>query len=763
MPDSVTGSVERITYFNSENGYTVLRLRPDKKSDPDVQDAVSREGTLTVIGVMPELGIGESVEYTGAWINDPKYGKQFRAETVTPTQPDSLDGIRRYLSSGIVKGIGEATADKIVKHFGRDTLTILNGSPQRLHEVRGLKESMIPKLIKAWEENVGTRQTMIFLQQYGVSPKMAKRIIDHYGSTATEAVKANPYTLADDVFGIGFMRADQVALKMGFARDSMERMRAGLNYALNSMASDGHTCAPRGMLIETGLKLLQIDEGLRDKLESALDMQLMRGDLIADNLDIQGHEDLEVIYLPDFHKAERDSAKALRLMANTPSSLQSIYDEKARPGGLPKNTRQKDAEDAFWTEFVSELAEETGIRLSDQQQDAVRAALDHKISVMTGGPGTGKTTTLKMVVAALNLHKRKFSLASPTGRAAKRLGEATGEYASTVHRLLGYTADDGFSMGGDSQLDVEMVIVDESSMLDLKLLTALLRAMKPETHLMFVGDVDQLPSVGAGNVLRDVIACGLAHVTVLDAIFRQEAGSHIVTNAHSINHGELPQMDNQSDDFFFFRADTPEEAGELTLEIVTERLGRKFGDINPLSDVQVIAPMYRGPAGVDTLNRILQQALNPPARSKPEKKHADRIFRFGDKVMQIKNNYDKDVFNGDIGIISGVDIDDNVVEVSFDGLYASYEFDEFDQLVHAYCISVHKSQGAEYPIVVLPLMTQHYVMLQRNLLYTAVTRAKRAVVLVGMRQAVSTAVKNKRVSERFSGLLPRLQASNRRG
>jgi exodeoxyribonuclease V alpha subunit len=736
MPDTLTGVVERITFRSDESGYTVLKLKPDRR----VREAEAKDGTVAVIGVMPQVAPGESLELTGAWVDDQRYGRQFRAETVTPVQPNSLDGIRRYLASGIVQGIGEATADKIVKHFGRDTLDVLNREPAKLMDVPGLKPQLAEKLVQAWQENVGTRQTYIFLQNYGVTPKMAKRIHDHFGTQAIEAVQKNPYTLADEVFGIGFLKADQIARNMGLATDAPYRLRAGLNYTLNQLASDGHTCYPRPLLLKAALELLGLGEPQLRLLEEALEAQLRFGDLETDSLMLDGVP-TELVYLPSYIAAERSVARSLKLMRLTRSKI------------------QKDHAKTDWPKLLAKLSERDHVGLSDQQKGAVQAALTEKISVLTGGPGTGKTTTLKMVIAALKEKKHKVSLCSPTGRAAKRLAEATGEEAYTIHRLLGYSPDGGFGTDEDAPLKTEMVVVDEASMLDVQLFAALLRAIPPEAHLLLVGDIDQLPSVGAGNVLRDVIDSGMAHVTRLQTIFRQDEGSHITLIAHQINQGQMPTLQNQSKDVFFFSIeDDLEEAAQLVVDIVTERIPRRFGP-EASAQVQVLAPMYRGPLGVDRLNRDLQKALNPQGWDRPHKKIGERVFLVGDKVMQTRNNYELDVYNGDIGRIAHIDTVENVFEVVFDGRVVFYEREHLEDLVLAYCISTHKSQGSEYPIVVMPVVTQHYMMLQRNLLYTAITRAKTAVVLVGDRQrkAVRIAVNNNKVTERYSGLLTRLK------
>lgn len=732
--ETLTGTIERITFYNDENGYTVLKMTPEGKEQP--VGAVARDGTIAVVGSMPELAAGENVEFSGAWFNDPRWGMQFRAEMVRPVVPTSEEGIVNYLSSGLVKGIGPRTAEKIVRHFGADTLVILEKDPSRLDEVPGLKTDLAKKLITAWAENQAVRQSMIYLQGYGISSKMAVRIHAEYGGDTIRKVDEDPYRLADEVFGIGFIKADAIAQKMGVETDAPIRIRAGLHFALNRLASEGHTFAPRTVLLNTAAELLGIEMSTR--IAAALEGQLSAGELLTEMLPGDDGEPMQAIYLPVYYYAEKGAAKLLRELAECPS-------------GLVGSWKKTD-----WPTFLKDLAKKNNVSLTEQQQGAVQAALMSKVSVLTGGPGTGKTTTLRMVINALLHAKRTFRLASPTGRAAKRLSEATGQIASTIHRMLGYAPDGGFELDEDSPLETDMLIVDEASMLDLVLFYNLLKALRPTTHLMLVGDVDQLPSVGAGNVLRDVINSGRAHVTRLETIFRQSEDSLIVVNAHHVNHGETPQLNNQSSDFFFFREEDPEKAAELVVDIVKNRLPRKFDDIDPLDDVQVIAPMYRGPVGVNALNEALQGALNGDSRQ-AEKKLGGRLFRAGDKVMQIKNNYEKEVFNGDIGRITGINFDDNEIEVVIDGNYIYYDFTEAEELTHAYCISTHRSQGAEYPIVVIPLLTQHYMMLQRNLLYTAITRAKQTVVIVGTHKAVAMAVQNNKVSDRFSGLLARLK------
>jgi exodeoxyribonuclease V alpha subunit len=729
--DTLTGTIERITFYNEENGYTVAKITPDQAR----MDAVARDGTVTVVGVMPELNTGEAAEFNGQWVNDPRWGMQFKAEQVKPILPTSLEGIRNYLSSGIVKGLGPRTADKIVDYFGEETLDILSRTPHRLDEVPGLKTDLAKKLLTAWAENQTVRQTMIFLQGYGVTSRMAVKIHEEYGNDTISKVKEDPFRLADEVFGIGFIKADTIARSMGVAPDAPGRIRAGLFYALNKLSNEGHTYAPRELLTTTAMELLSVDT--RAGIEAVMTQQLFREELISETIVESNGGSVEAIYLPMYYHSERGSAERLRDIALSPSALAESW----------KDTR--------WPQFLAKLAKEQEVTLTDQQQGAVKAALTSKVSVLTGGPGTGKTTTLRMVIQALNSADRTFALASPTGRAAKRLSEATGEPASTIHRLMGYSPGEGFLHDEDYPLDIDMLIVDEASMLDLVLFYNMLKALRPFTHLMLVGDVDQLPSVGAGNVLRDVINSDLAHVTRLETIFRQSEDSLIVLNAHRVNQGEAPHTHNKSSDFFFFREEDPALVAELIVDIVKNRLPDKFG-FDPIEDIQVIAPMYRGPAGVNMLNDSLQRALNGDRRM-AETRLAGRLFRVGDKVMQTRNNYDKEVFNGDIGRIYAMDFDDNTLEVVIDGRFVYYDFNEADDLTLAYCISTHRSQGSEYPVVVLPLLTQHYMMLQRNLLYTAITRAKQTVVLVGTQKAIHMAVGNNKVAERYSGLLARLK------
>ncbi|MCY3831991.1 MAG: ATP-dependent RecD-like DNA helicase [Chloroflexi bacterium] len=746
MDEQLAGTIERITYYNEDNGYSVVKILPDKR----YPRAQARDGTVAVVGFMPQLNEGESAEFTGEWVTDPKYGRQFRAQQAMPVAPSTTEGIINYLSSGIVRGIGPVTAEKIVNHLGEDTVAILDAEPERVYDVPRLKRQLAERLIEAWPKKRAERNILIYLQGLGISARIAQRIVNEYSGHTRQIIENNPYQLADDVFLIGFRKADQIARNMGLQLDDTRRLRAGLHFALNEMAREGHTYAPRNELLEKAADLLAVHDV--SALTIALQGQVAAGKLIEDELPNGGAgepvrlRDLlqdsapvkEAIYLPRFFRAETAASQMLRNIASAKSPI------------------SRDHRDTDWPRFLTKLGADNEISLSSQQQDAVRAALTSKLSVLTGGPGTGKTTTLRMLISALHAGDYRFNLASPTGRAAKRLGEATGEEASTIHRLLGFSPDEGgFEHDESNPLPADMVVIDEASMLDLQLFHSLLKALQPTAHLLLVGDVDQLPSVGAGNVLRDVIDSGIAEVTRLEQIFRQDDKSRIVSNAHRINRGEHPLTDNQAKDFFFFNLSDPEAVADEIIQIVKTKVPARWS-LDPVQEIQVIAPMYRGAAGVNNLNSRLQAELNGDFRQ-AEVKLGSRLFRVGDKVMQTRNNYDKEVFNGDIGFIDSIDDDDNSLEVVIDGNFVAYDFSEMDDLMHAYCISTHRSQGSEYPAVVMPILTQHYMMLQRNLLYTAITRAKRLVILVGTRQAVQIAVNNNKVAERHSGLLQRLR------
>jgi len=743
--ESLEGVVERITYYSDETGYTVLQLRPNHPTRDDL--------LLTVVGVLPEVQPGESVRVTGLWTTHSEYGKQFRAESIQQMAPATLEGLERYLGSGLIKGVRERTAQKIVKHFGMYTMEILDQNPDRLFEVPGVGRHKATLIINAWAEQKKIKEVMLFLQSHRVSTALAVKIYKHYGDNAIAQVQADPYQLARDVYGIGFKTADQIARNMGLPTDSPQRIAAGVVYALQELNDDGHVYAPRAVTVEMAAQLLEVPA---EACDSAVDQLVRTGQIMVEELPADpcdesvgagfkpaptnspatATENIEALYLPSMFYSEKGAARRVLNMVTTPAS------------------RLWMAQKIDWAAFFARLSREDQVNLTDQQQEAVRAAFSHKVSILTGGPGTGKTTTLRAVIRALESVNAKYALASPTGRAAKRLSEATGRPAKTIHRLLGYSPREGFGFNEDNPLDVDMLIVDEVSMLDLVLSYNLLKALAPETHLMLVGDVDQLPSVGAGDVLRDLIRSGKPHVTRLAVIFRQAGGSLIISNAHKVNQGAMPDLSNQGNDFFLFGAEEPDEVADLVVDVVQNRIPRKFG-LHPLDDVQVLAPMYRGKAGVQVLNERLQEALNPPGRM-AERRIGGRTFRVGDKVMQTRNNYDKDVYNGDIGRIYSINFEEQTMQIMVDGRLVTYDWGDADELLHAFAASVHRSQGTEYPAVVIPLVTQHYMMLQRNLLYTAITRAKRLVVLVGSRKAIGIAVKNDKVARRYSGLCWRL-------
>jgi exodeoxyribonuclease V alpha subunit len=730
-PDTLIGSVERITYYSEDTNYCVLRLRPD-------QLLLGRDQLVTVVGNMPEVQPGESVRLQGEWMNHPKHGRQFRAEIVTQVRPASAEAIRRYLGSGLVKGVGPVTAKRIVDHFGVETLDVLDRTPGRLLEVPGVGKHRTGLIGRAWIEQQHIKEVMLFLQGHGISSALAVRIYKQYGEQAIPIVSRDPYRLAADIFGIGFRTADKIAQDLGLPPDSAERIRAGIAFALETATNDGHVFLPRDALVASAVELLQVEP---DAIERGLRQMAERKDVWFEVVPVpDGLEQVEAVYLPPMYYSEKGAADRLRALRDAPAS------------------RLSDLLRADWDRLLREAAKGGPVQLTPQQSGAVRSALTHKVSVLTGGPGTGKTTTLRAVIGVLDRTGHRFMLASPTGRAAKRLSETTGQPARTLHRLLGFSpAEHGFTFNEDNPVDTDMVVVDEASMIDLVLLYSLLKALRPDTHLLLVGDIDQLPSVGAGNVLHDVIQSGVGPVTRLDVIFRQAETSHIIRNAHRITQGEQPDTSNQSSDFFLFPAEEPERAAELLIEVVQERLPRRFG-FDPVGDIQVLAPMYRGPVGVSALNLALQERLNPnPNGRTMERRLAGNLFRSGDKVIQTRNNYDKDVFNGDIGRVYGFDMTNQIMIVDVDGRQVKYDFAEADELTHAYCISVHRAQGSEYPCVVLPVMTQHYMMLQRNLLYTAVTRARQVVVLVGSRKAIAIAVRNDKVAQRWTALDWRLR------
>ncbi|MDX3182644.1 ATP-dependent RecD-like DNA helicase [Streptomyces sp. NPDC000971] len=720
------GVLERITYANEENGYTVARVDTGRGAGD----------LLTVVGSLLGAQPGESLRMEGRWASHPQFGKQFQVDNYTTVLPATIQGIRRYLGSGLIKGIGPVMADRITTHFGVDTLDIIEQHPKRLVEVPGLGPKRTKMIAAAWEEQKAIKEVMVFLQSVGVSTSIAVRIYKKYEDASISVVKNQPYRLAADVWGIGFLTADRIAQAVGIPHDSPERVKAGLQYALSQSTDQGHCFLPEERLIADGVKLLQVDTGL--VIDCLAELAQDPEGVVREK--VPGPEDgqpVTAVYLVPFHRAEISLAAQVQRLLRTP--------EDRMPG----------FQDVDWDKALGWLAGRTGATLAPEQEAAVRLALSRKVAVLTGGPGCGKSFTVRSVVELARARNAKVVLAAPTGRAAKRLSELTGAEASTVHRLLELKPGGDAAYDRERPLDADLVVVDEASMLDLLLANKLVKAVAPGAHLLLVGDVDQLPSVGAGEVLRDLLAEGGPVPAVrLTTIFRQAQKSGVVTNAHRINSG-VPPLTQGLDDFFLFVEDETEDAGVLAVDVAARRIPAKFG-LNPRRDVQVLAPMHRGPAGAGHLNGLLQQAITPGRPGLPEKRFGGRVFRVGDKVTQIRNNYDKGengVFNGTVGVVTALDADEQRLTVLTDEEEEiAYDFDELDELAHAYAMTIHRSQGSEYPAVVIPVTTSAWMMLQRNLLYTAVTRAKKLVVLVGSRKAIGQAVRTVSAGRRCTAL-----------
>ncbi|MEE9615718.1 MAG: ATP-dependent RecD-like DNA helicase [Anaerolineae bacterium] len=734
MSDQLRGTVERVTYYSEETGYSVIRLNVPGQS-----------GLTTVVGNLPEVNPGESLRLEGQWTTHPQYGRQFKAERCEQVLPATAEGIKRYLGSGLVKGVGPVSAARIVQRFGTDTLRVLDEEPRRLREALGVGPKRAAAIAEAWEEQKHIREVMLFLQSHGVTTGLAVKIYKTYGDDALRVVQENPYRLARDIWGVGFKTADKIARDLGLPPDAPSRIQAGVAHALSQLADEGHVYAPEPDLVSEATKLLEVPPELAREAIEELDADevVRRETLVYPTSDARRDavtaplREEQAVYLAPFYYGEVGVTRRLQTLIESPA------------------TRLAPFRSVDWDALLAQVTRDSAVALSPQQREAVRAALTHKVTVLTGGPGTGKTVSVRTVIAALEALSRRYALCAPTGRAAKRLAEATERSAKTVHRLLEYSPLEGFRRNEENPLEVDCLIVDEASMLDLLLTNHLLKAVDQAAHVLLVGDVDQLPSVGAGDVLRDVIGSGRAAVVRLTTIFRQAANSGIVVNAHRINRGQMPVL-NRFDDFYFFSKEDPQEAADMLVDIVQHRIPRKFG-LDSVDDVQVLAPMYRGACGVTNLNTSLQEALNPASSHKAERRLGGRVFRVGDKVMQVRNNYNRDVYNGDIGRVTGIDPVGQTLVVTIDGRPVLYDWGEADELVHAFAVSVHKSQGAEYTAVVMPMLTQHYLMLQRNLLYTGITRAKRLVVLVGTRRAIGIAVHNDKVRERHSGLSVRLR------
>jgi len=712
---TLEGVLERIVFFNEENGFTVARLQVAK-----------RQELVAIVGVLPSPMPGETLRLKGEWVVDNKFGEQFRVQSCLSVLPATITGIEKYLGSGMIKGIGPIMAKRIVTRFALETLDVIEESPEKLLEVEGIGSIRVERISKAWQEQKEIREVMIFLQGEGVSSTYAVKIYKEYGNKAIAVVKENPYRLALDISGIGFKTADKIAQNMGIYPGSPMRAEAGIIHVLSELVDEGHVYYPYEKLKENAGELLEVNESILDMALATLSDQR--------RVVIEQHPEHEAVYLTPLHVAETNVATRLKTLVNSPKQMLQIDIEKA-------------------IEWVHKIDR---INLAEMQKEALRKAVTCKVMVITGGPGTGKTTLVNSIIKILEKKGQKIVLASPTGRAAKRLSEVTGREAKTIHRLLEFSPNEGgFKRNEEYPLDADMVIIDEVSMVDILLMNHLLKAIPPTATLLLVGDIDQLPSVGPGNVLKDIINSGLVETIRLTDIFRQAQESLIVVNAHRINSGEYLQLDTlpgQQNNFYFIKRQEPEQALNTIKELCKRRLPSAF-QLDPLEDIQVMTPMHRGTVGVANLNAELQNLLNPNQKSVSR---GGRLFRVNDKVMQTKNNYEKETFNGDIGRIISIDLEDQILKVRFEDRIVDYSWSDLDELVLAYAISIHKSQGSEYPAVVIPILPQHYIMLQRNLLYTAITRAKKLVVLVGSKRAVAIAIKNNKVQFRYTNLSARL-------
>lgn len=699
--------IEHITYQNSENGYSIMRAKVKDHAD-----------LVTLVGTMLDVPVGSVLLCEGDWKIDRKYGQQFMVQSFEEVMPATVYGIEKYLGSGLVKGIGPKFAQLIVRKFGTETIDVIETDIDRLYEVPGIGKKRVEKIRESWEKQKDIKNVMLFLQGYGVSTAYAAKIYRCYGKDSIDKVNENPYRLADDIWGIGFKTADGIANKMGYEKNDPRRCKSGLTYTLNQLSDDGHVYAEQEQLLKTAIELLEADQ---NSIVQAMKEMVESEQLIMDG---------DVIYLPPFYYAEIGTANKLKsLMCN------NVTKDAPIQINLPAITLQ------------------TGIEYDEVQVDAIKQAVNSKVMVLTGGPGTGKTTTTQGIIAALKTMGLRIVLAAPTGRAAKRMSEATGMEAKTIHRLLEYNPADGYKRNDENPIDGDVLIVDECSMIDIVLMNNLVKALTEDMRLILVGDIDQLPSVGAGNVLRDIIDSGCVPVVRLTRIFRQAQSSRIIMSAHAINEGRFPDISNGKDtDFFFIRNDDADSVVTAIVDLVKNRLPRGYR--MPISKIQVLTPMQRGVVGSANLNLVLQEALNP---TKEGLSRGGYSFRKGDRVMQIRNNYDKEVFNGDLGYIESVNMEDRTLMVNFDDRLVEYEVSELDELSLAYATTIHKAQGSEYPIVVMPVLMKHYVMLQRNLIYTGITRAKKICVLIGSTKALAYAIHNLTVSNRNTRLKERLQ------
>jgi exodeoxyribonuclease V alpha subunit len=725
MLTQLSGQIEKITYTNEENGFTIALVKVEAQKDP-----------VTVVGNLMAPTPGEILEMQGHWANHPKFGKQFKVVQFKTKVPATINGIQKYLGSGLIKGLGPVMAGRIVDQFGQKTLDIIENEIERLAEVRGIAEKSIAKIAKAWEAQKEIRDVMIFLQSHGVSSAYATKIFKRYGDRSIAVVQQNPYRLATDIYGIGFLKADSIAKELGFEDDCRPRVEAGVLYKLQQLAEEGHVYFPYESLVEQCREILGVaPEPVSRAITSlAADRQVIIED-INDGSD-EFRINNKAVYLAQFHQCETGISNRLKALLSAPKSIRRIDSARA----------------------IEWVQQRLSFQPAENQQKAIRCALENKVMVLTGGPGTGKTTIVKAILKILSKLQINMSLAAPTGRAAKRMSEMTGHEAKTIHRLLEYSIHKHEFLRNDrNRLDCDLLIVDEASMIDTVLMYHLLKAVPATATCIFVGDVNQLPSVGAGNVLKDMIGSGAIPVIELNEIFRQAKASRIVVNAHKINEGELPALSpaevfDPNNDFYFILQDDPDKVLEIILELASRRIPRRFG-FDPLDDIQVLTPMHKGVVGATNLNHRLQEVLNP---ANSAVMFGDRTFRINDKVMQTRNNYDKEVFNGDIGRIAAIDSGQRRLTTIFDSREVVYDFSELDELVLAYAVSVHKSQGSEYPVVIFPILTQHYILLQRNLIYTAVTRGRKLVVMVGSPRALAIGVNNSQTQQRFTRLRHRL-------
>jgi exodeoxyribonuclease V alpha subunit len=719
----IKGQIERITYHNEENSYTIAKMKIGGRQD-----------LVTAVGNLLSVSAGEVLKLKGEWHNHPKFGEQFKIISYESVVPATVKGIEKYLGSGLIKGIGPVMAKRLVTKFGLETLNVIETETRRLCEVEGIGDKRIGMIKKAWDDQKEIRDIMVFLQGHGVSPAYAAKIYKKYAKESVAVVQQNPYKLATDIFGIGFITADKIAENLGISKESQIRAEAGILYVLHQLSDEGHVYYPYELLIDECKKILGVE---RDTIVKAFGKISFEKKIVIEDLNKEDiKENNKAVYLAKFHVCEVGVAARLQELMRFPKKLKAFDREKA-------------------LEWVQG---ELKIQLAKNQKQAVKEAIEKKVMVVTGGPGTGKTTIINSIIKICGRLGQRVLLSAPTGRAAKRMAEATGHESKTIHRLLEFSPKEGgFKRDENNPLDADLIVIDETSMVDTVLMYQFLKAVPKDATLILVGDVDQLPSVGAGIVLKDIIDSGSIPTVMLNEIFRQAKESLIIVNAHRVNNGQMPIIEGSGDslqDFYFFIIEEPEKVAEKIIELCKEKIPQKFG-YRSIDDIQVLTPMHRGLVGASNLNTELQKHLNS---STDELVRGGRVLKGGDKVMQIRNNYDKEVFNGDIGRISKIDREEQEIIVNYDGRMVSYEYSELDEIVLAYAVSVHKSQGSEYRVVVMPILTQHYMLLQRNLLYTGITRGKKLVVLVGTNKAVAIAIRNNKPQKRYTLLRERLQA-----